>query len=626
MTHLLQIQAQVTVSPILNFDSNIVAVKLIGSCADHGNVRHASLIFTHYLQNPNIFSYNSILKAFAQNNDFIRTIQYFNSQISSPKAPDPDEYTFTSVLKACAGLKDDVEGSKIHSVVAKCGFEFNLFVRNSLIDMYFKVGHEKIAFQLFDEMSIRDVVSWNTMLSGYCLCGRVHEARRAFEEMGERNLVSWSTLISGYARLGLLDEAKGLFNAMPERNVVSWNAMIAGYSQHEKYNEAIEVFRQMQKMGVRLNDVTLVSVLPACAHLGALDLGKWIDRFISSSRMELGLFLGNALADMYAKCGCIVEAKRIFEKMQDRDVISWSILVTGLAIHGHADEAFGYFYGMLGCGVHPNDVTFMGLLTACTHTGLVGKGLEYFHMMEKEYKLSPKIEHYGCVIDLLSRAGRLDKAEDMIKSMPMKPNVIVWGALLGGCRIYKDTDRGERVVQRILELDAEHSGSYIYLANLYASMGRLDDAAKCRLRMRDNGVMKTPGCSWIEVDNRVYEFFMGDKSHPLSEKIYIMIRELGLKMKLAGYKPKTDLVVHNVDEEEKEDALSTHSEKLAIAFGLISTSEGTTIRVVKNLRICDDCHDAIKIISGIIHREIIVRDRSRFHHFKHGRCSCNDYW
>lgn len=492
--------------------------------------------------------------------------------------------------------------------------------------MYFKVGYIFVARHLFDEMCTRDAVSWNTLVSGYCLCGCVDDARGVFDRMSEKNFVSWSTMISGYARMGRLEDARRLFDEMQGRNVVCWNAMIAGYAQNEKYNDAIELFRRMQQIdGVLPNDVTLVSVLPACAHLGALDLGKWIDGFISRRGMALSLFLGNALADMYAKCGCIREVMRVFNRMQERDVISWSIIICGLAMSGRADEAFGCFYEMLDCGVKPNDVVFMGLLAACTHAGLVEKGLQCFNTME-DYGVSPKVEHYGCVVDLLSRAGELDKAEDMINSMPLKPNVIIWGALLGGCRIYRDTKRGKRVVQHILELDSDHSGSYVYLANVYSSMGRLDDAAECRLRMRDNGVLKTPGCSWIEVDNTVHEFFMGDSSHPESVKIYSMIGELMWKMKLAGYKPKTDLVVHNIDEEEKEDALSFHSEKLAIAFGLISTAEGTTIRVVKNLRICNDCHDAVKIISGIVKREIIVRDRSRFHHFKDGICSCKDYW
>ncbi|KAL6205375.1 hypothetical protein ACLB2K_022635 [Fragaria x ananassa] len=598
--HLFQIQSHLTTNPIPSIDPNILAVKLIAAFAHLANTRHLSLIFRHFLETPNIFAYNALLKAFAQNNDWHHTILYFNSQLLSPNAPTPDEYTFTSVLKACAGLLRVTEGGKVHCLVTKFGCEENLFVRNSLTDMYFKFGKVGVAQKLFDEMRVRDVVSWNTLVAGYCVSGEVGEARRVFGGMVEKSSFSWSTMISAYAKLGELEEAQRLFDAVPQRNVVSWNAMIAGYAQNEKYDEAVGLFREMQECGLAPNDVTLVSVLSACAHLGALDLGKWIDRFIKRSGMDLGLFLGNALADMYAKCGCITEARRVFNNMQERDVISWSIIITGLAMNGHADQAFECFDKMIEHGLKPNEITFMGLLTACTPAGLVDKGLEYFNMMEKAFGISPKIEHYGCVVDLLSRASRLAKAEDMINSMPMKPNVIVWGALLGGCRTYKDTDRGERVVRRILELDSEHSGSYIYLANLYASMGRLDDAAQCRLRMRDKGVTKTPGCSWIEVDHIVYEFFMGDLSHPQSDKIYSMIRELRWKMKLAGYKPRTDLVLQNIDEEEKEDALSVHSEKLAIAFGLISTSPGTTIRIVKNLRICNDCHDATKLISKIV--------------------------
>lgn len=476
-------------------------------------------------------------------------------------------------------------------------------------------------------MPSRDVVSWNTLVSGYSSCGEVGIAREVFDRMPERNLVSWSAMIVGHARSGDVVAARELFDQMPERNVICWNAMIAGYTQNERFSESIELFRRMlQSGGLPPNYVTLVSVLSACAHLGALDLGRWIDRYIERRAMKLSLFLGNALSDMYGKCGCIAEARRVFDRMLERDVISWSIIISGEAMHGHAVEAISGFREMLEQGIKPNDITFMGILSACTHAGLVDAGLEYFNMMSEEFEILPKVEHYGCAVDLLSRAGRLDEAEDLINSMQVPPNVIVWGALLGGCRIYQDIIRGERVVQRILELDPDHSGSYVYLANVYASIGRLEDAANCRSRMREKQVVKTPGCSWIEVDNMVYEFFMGDRSHPRSNEIYSMISSLSLRMRVAGYIPNTSLVTQCIDEEEKEDALSMHSEKLAVAFGLISTREGTTIRVVKNLRVCNDCHDAMKVISKIVAREIILRDRSRFHQFKEGQCSCKDYW
>lgn len=421
--------------------------------------------------------------------------------------------------------------------------------------------------------------------------------------------------------------ARELFDQMPERNVVCWNAMIAGCTQNEKFLESIELFRKMLQSGCAPpNDVTLVIVLSACAHLGALDLGRWIGGFIKRRSMELSLFLGNALSDMYAKCGCIGEARRVFERMKERDVISWSIIICGSAMHGHAEEAISGFHEMLQHGMKPNDITFMGILSACTHAGLVDDGLRYFNRMSDEFGIDPKVEHYGCVVDLLSRAGRLDEAEDLIDSMQMPPNVIVWGALLGGCRIYGDISRGERVVQHIFELDPGHSGSHVYIAHVYSSTGRLEDAAKCRLRMREERVAKVPGCSWIEVDNTVHEFFMGDRSHPRSEKIYSMISALSSRMKLAGYVPDTTIVSQSIDEEEKEDALSMHSEKLAVAFGLISTKAGATIRVAKNLRVCNDCHEAMKFISKISERDIVLRDRSRFHHFSEGKCSCQDYW
>ncbi|KAJ6842864.1 pentatricopeptide repeat-containing protein ELI1, chloroplastic-like [Iris pallida] len=497
--------------------------------------------------------------------------------------------------------------------------------------MYFKFGRPDVARRLFDEMPQRDVVSYNTLIAGYSNCGNLAAAGEVFDGMTERNPVSWSSMIAGHARRGDLVSARELFDRVPaaDRNVVCWNAMVSGYTQNERFSEAVKVFQMMlqeSRTSVQPNEVTLVSVLSSCANLGALDLGKWIDGYIKKRRMALGLFLGNALSDMYAKCGCIVEAKKVFDRMVEKDVISWTIIISASAMHGLSEEAISGFHDMLVHGIKPNDITFMAILAACTHGGMVEDGLNYFEMMSREFGINPKVEHYGCVVDLLSRAGRLSEAEDIINSMSVPPNVVVWGALLGGCRIYKDDARGERVVRRILELDPEHAGSYVYLSTVYASFGRLEEAAKCRLKMRENRVVKTPGCSWIEVDNTVHEFFVGDRSHPQSDKIYSMISSLGPRMKLAGYVPNTSVVSQFIDEEEKEDALFMHSERLAVAFGLISTKEGTTIRVVKNLRVCTDCHDAMKIISKIVEREIVLRDRSRFHHFKEGRCSCKDYW
>ncbi|PKU87640.1 Pentatricopeptide repeat-containing protein [Dendrobium catenatum] len=598
MSQLLQLQTLlITDPPPPSFlDPNLAAVKLISATAARSNPRHAALIFS-ILPDPNLVAWNSLLKALADNHLYSLTLSHFNSLLLLRPHLLPDEFTFTSILKSCAALISVAAGEASHAFIISHGVGSNLFVANSLVDMYFKFGDIKGARQLFDGMS-------------------------------ERSLVTWSAMIAGHAKAGDTGAARNLFDEMPQRNVVCWNAMISGYAQNEKFSDCLKLFRAMllQSSSVQPNAATLVSVLSACAHLGALDLGKWIHRYIDRKSIELSLFLGNALADMYAKCGCIAEARKVFDRMREKDVISWSIIISGLAMFGHSDEATSAFHEMLQRGMVPNEITFMGILSACTHSGLVNAGLEYFRLMKEEFLISPKVEHYGCMVDLLSRAGRLQEAESMIASMEVQPNVIVWGALLGGCRTYGDIERGEVVVRRILELDSEHSGSYVYLATVYASMGRLEEAAKCRLKMRKQKVTKTPGCSWIEVDYSVHEFFMGDRSHPQTNEIYAMIAELRKKMRLAGYVPNISVVSQSIDEEEKEDAVSMHSEKLALAFGLINLKKGEIIRIVKNLRVCNDCHDAFKVISRIEGRKIILRDRSRFHQFKEGFCSCKDYW
>lgn len=360
------------------------------------------------------------------------------------------------------------EGPKVHAVVIKSGFGKNVHLKTSLVDMYFKFREAASAGQVFDEMPVRDVVSWNAMVSGYSVCGDLETARLVFDQM-------------------------------PEKDVVSWNAMIGGCVQNGKHSDAIDVFLGMRTVGcVVPDDVTLVNVLSACGHVAALDLGRSIDRFVGQRGKELNLYLGNALIDMYAKCGTMEEARRIFDGMQERDVISWSTMICGWGAHGHADEAFGYYSKMLECGVKPNVITFIGLLSTCSHAGLVDKGIELFSKMIQEHRIVPNVGHYGCVIDLLSRAGRLDEAEDLINSMPMEPNVVVLGALLGGCRIHRDLRRGERVAQRLFDLDSEYTGGYVFIAGAKASVGRLDDAAQCWLRMQRKGIIKDPGCSRIE--------------------------------------------------------------------------------------------------------------------------------
>eukprot|EP01018_Ginkgo_biloba_P001353 Gb_22629 [translate_table: standard] len=566
----------------------------------------------------------------------------------------PDQFAFASVLPACASLAVLKE---VHKEIIRSGFESDVFVVNALVDMYAKYGRVEDARELFNKMPQRDVVSWNAMIAGYAQNGHlndalelfqkmprrdvvswtamvagysqngyVDEALKLFQRMPERNAVSWNAMIAGYAQNGHVDEALKLFEEMPKRNVVSWNAMIAGYVQNGHADEALRIFRQMQLTGVKPNEKTFASVLPACANLTALEQGKEIHEEIISSQFESDVFVGSALVDMYAKCGSIENARDVFDKMHQRDVVSWTAMIEGYAMHGYGKEALKLFEQMQHSGTNPNQVTLVGVLSACCHAGLVEEGRQYFDCMSHTYHIKPAMEHYGCMVDLLGRAGLLDEAQDLINKMPMTPDASVWRCLLGACRIHNNIELAECLAERLFELDSKNDAPYVLLSNIYAEAGRWDDIERVRKMMKDRRVKKKPGCSWIEVNKQMYAFLAGDRSHPQTMEIYAELEGLSRQMKEAGYVPDKRFVLKDVEEEQKEQILCYHSEKLAIAFGIINMPPQTTIRVIKNLRVCGDCHTAIKFISKIIAREIVIRDANRFHHFKDGQCSCRDYW
>ncbi|KAH9800319.1 pentatricopeptide repeat-containing protein [Citrus sinensis] len=536
----------------------------------------------------------------------------------------------------------------------------------ALITGYASRGYLDDARQLFDEMPVRDVVSWNAMIAGYAQSGRYEEALAIFQKIREENFVpnestvvtvlsacahmgslelgNWvcslieghglgsnlhvtNALIDMYSKCGDLVKARDLFESIEKRDVISWNVMIGGYTHTSDYKEALMLFRQMLQSNIEPNDVTFLSVLPACAYLGALDLGKWIHAYIDKNHQKLNnVSLWTSLIDMYAKCGNIKAAEQVFDGMGYKTLASWNAMISGLAMHGKADKALSLFSRMIGEGLQPDDITFVGVLSACNHAGLLDIGRQYFNAMIQDYKISPKLQHYGCMVDLLGRAGLFDEAEALLKTMEMKPDAAIWTSLLGACRVHGRLELGESVAKHLLELEPENPGAYVLLSNMYAGAGRWDDVATIRTRLNDKGMKKVPGCSSIEVGSVVHEFLVGDKVHPQSKRIYEMLDEIDALLEKSGFVPDTSEVLYDMDEEWKEGALSHHSEKLAIAYGLISTKPGTTIRIVKNLRVCGNCHSATKLISKIFNREIIARDRNRFHHFKDGNCSCNDYW
>ena len=577
----------------------------------------------------------------------------------------PDNYTFPFVLKACARLSNFQLGLKLHSLVVKTGFDGDVFVKTSLVCLYSKCGHLNDARKVFDDIPDKNVVSWTAIICGYIESGLYEEAVGLFRgllEMGlrpdsftlvrvlyacsrlgdlvsgewidryitesglHRNVFVATSLVDMYAKCGSMEEARRVFDGMLEKDVVCWSAMIQGYASNGLPKEALDLFFEMRRENLRPDCYAMVGVLSACARLGALELGNWAKGLMDANEFLSNPVLGTALIDLYAKCGSMAQALDVFRMMKGRDRVVFNAVISGLAMNGHIRASFGVFGQMEKYGIQPDGNTFVGLLCGCTHAGLINDGRRYFNSMSRVFSVTPTIEHYGCMVDLLARAGLLVEAQDLIKSMPMKANAIVWGALLGGCRLHRDTKLAEHVLKQLIELEPWNSGHYVLLSNIYSASRRWYEAEKIRSSLNEKGMQKLPGCSWVEVDGVVHEFLVGDTSHPLSHKIYEKLESLFKELREAGYYPTTEFVLFDVEEEEKEYFLGCHSEKLAVAFALISTSANDVIRVVKNLRVCGDCHEAIKLISRVTGREIIIRDNNRFHCFSEGSCSCGDYW
>ncbi|XP_011626696.1 pentatricopeptide repeat-containing protein At3g62890-like [Amborella trichopoda] len=509
----------------------------------------------------------------------------------------PDSFTSLHAIKACTSLSLVPVGRQIHAHLLTLGLHTHVYVATCLLHLYGASNLFQEALRLFDELPHKNTVTWNTMISA---CAKSHAPH----------------------------QARALFDLMPHKNLVSWSAVISAYTQSGHPKQAVRLFREMQLSGLKPDEVSMVNVLTACTHLGALALGRWVHALSRRIGFDPPIVaLGTALVDMYAKCGCLSSALQVFERMPRRNVLTWSAMICGQAMHGLGKEALDLFEKMkaMTCLI-PNEITFTGVLSACSHAGLVNEGLSHFRSMEEEYCLKPWIQHYGCMVDLLGRAGLLEEAYELVKTMRISPNVIVWGALLAACKTHRNVKLGERVIDHILESKPSHEAMYPLISNIYASAGKWEEAKRVRDLMADGNIKKMPGCSLLEVDNVVHEFVVGEKLHPQIEEIKSMLDEMHKEVRRSGHKPDTSQVLYDIDEEEKEHAVGLHSEKLAIAFGLLSLSPMIPIRIVKNLRMCGDCHVFIKLISEAYNHEIIVRDRRRFHHFKQGSCSCQDYW
>ncbi|KAG9143477.1 hypothetical protein Leryth_016484 [Lithospermum erythrorhizon] len=547
------------------------------------------------MKDRDVVSWNSIIKGFSMDGCADKALDLFHRMEEENLRP--NDVTMIGVLTAC-GKKRDLElGRWIHEYIEKNGIKQILPLNNAILDMYMK-------------------------------CGGSVDAKRLFDKMKEKDIVSWTTMLAGYARLGDFVAARNLFDAMPCQDTAAWNALISAYEQCGNPKEALAVFHELlQNKKSKPDQWTLVSALSACAHLGAMDLGRWIHVYIKKNRVQLNCHLTTSLIDMYAKCGDIEKALEVFHSVDKRDVYVWSAMIAGLAMYGRGRDAIALFFKMNGAKVRPNAVTFTNLLSACSHSGLVEEGRSFFKQMESIYGVVQESKHYSCMVDVLGRAGHLEEALGLIENMPVSAEASVWGALLGASILHGNIHMAEQAGTRLLELEPQNDGAYVLLSNIYAKLGNWDKVSLLRKAMKDSGIKKEPGCSSIEVNGAVHEFLAGDNTHPRAHEIYSKLEEVVNKLKSCGYRPKTSELLQLVEEEDvQEQALNSHSEKLAIAFGLISTDSSQPMRIMKNLRVCGDCHSVAKLISRLYGREILLRDRYRFHHFKDGNCSCMDYY
>jgi len=640
------------------FESDVdVLNALITMYVKCGDVSSARLVFDTMPIRDRI-SWNAMISGYFENGECLEGLGLFGMMIEYPV--DPDLMTMTSVITACELLGDERLGREIHGFALKMGFGRDPSVHNSLIQMYSSVGLIQEAETVFSRTERRDVVTWTAMISGYENCLMPQKALETYKlmeaegimpdeitialalsacscvcnlDMGtnlhvmakQTRLISYpivaNTLIDMYAKCKCIDKALDVFHSTRDKSIVSWTSIILGLRINNRCFEALFYFRDMI-LRLKPNSVTLVCVLSACARIGALTCGKEIHAHALRAGVSLDGFMPNAILDMYVRCGRMGYAWKQFFSV-DHDVSAWNILLTGYAERGKGALASEIFQRMVESNVYPDEITFISILRACSRSGMVPEGLEYFNSMKYKYSITPNLKHYACVVDLLGRSGKLNEAYEFIQKMPMKPDPAVWGALLNACRIHHDVELGEHAAENIFKDDTTSVGYYILLSNLYADNGKWDKVAEVRKMMRQNGLIVDPGCSWVEVKGTVHAFLSDDNFHPQIVEINALLERFYEKMKEAGVRgPESSDM--NIMEASKADIFCGHSERLAIVFGLINSGPGVPIWVTKNLYMCKNCHNIVKFISREVRREISVRDAEQFHHFKGGICSCMD--
>ena len=450
-------------------------------------------MFFKQIQDPNLFIWNTIIRGFSQSSNPQTAISIFiDMLVSSPL--EPQRLTYPSVFKAYTQLGQAYYGAQLHGRIAKLDLESDPFVRNTIIRMYANCGFLSEARKLFDESTELDVVSWNSMIMGLSKCGEVGEAIR-------------------------------LFDKMPLRNPVSWNTMISGYVRNGRFLEAFQLFVKMQGEGIKPSEFTMVSLLNASGMLGAIRQGEWIHEYIKKNDIELNVLVVTAIIDMYCKCGSTSKALHVFDTAPKLGLSCWNSMIMGLAMNGCEEEAIELFSKLDSSSLERDGVSFLAVLMACKHSGMVDKAKDYFSLMTEKYKIEPSIRHYSCLVDVLSQAGLLEEAEKVILSMPIDPDAIIWGSLLSACRKHPNVEMAQRAAERVIELDPNEISAYVLMSNVYADSNRFKEAIEQRLSMKEKRVEKEPGCSLIEVDGEVHEFVAFGRTHPRAKEIYSLLNE-----------------------------------------------------------------------------------------------------
>ncbi|CAN6381251.1 unnamed protein product [Urochloa humidicola] len=652
-----------------------VATSLVNAYMRCGASQDARSLFDE-MPEKNVVTWTALITGYTLNSQPAAAMEVFVEMLEAGRYP--SDFTLGATLNACSASDNVGLGKQVHGYMIKYGAESITSIGNTLCRLYAKSGSLESAMRTFRRVPDKNVITWTTMISACAedenhvelgltlfldmlmngvmpneftltsimsLCGTRldlslgRQVQALCFKIGcETNLPVKNSTMYLYLRKGETEEAMRLFDEMEEVSIITWNAMISGYSQimetakddlHARSRgfQALKIFRNLKRSSMKPDLFTFSSILSVCSAMMALEQGEQIHAQTIKTGFLSDVVVNSALVNMYNKCGCIEDATKAFDEMSTRTLVTWTSMISGYSQHGRPQEAIQLFEDMRFAGVKPNEITFVSVLSACSYAGFVEEAERYFNMMKEEYKIEPIVDHYGCMIDMFVRLGRLDDAFSFIRRTGFEPNEAIWSSLVAGCRSHGNMELAFYAADRLLELKPKGVETYVLLLNMYISSGRWHDVARVRklMKQEDLGILRDR--SWITIKDKVYFFRANDKTHERSDDLYQLLENLLEKAKIVGYEPYQNAELSDSEDDEKPTAgsLKHHSERLAVALGLLQTPPGATIRVTKNITMCRDCHSSIKFFSLLANREIVVRDSKRLHKFKDGQCSCGDF-